>query len=197
MKLLKQATLFLAIGCFLCTSSVLAQSTQTIKGFVRDRDTKRPLTGAIIKIVNLEDKSLGTVSNDDGSFRLPSVPVGRIRIECAFLGYDSYVSEDLVLNSAKALDLEIELIQAVVLQNQVVISAIKHRSEPLNELSIVSARSFTPEETNRYAATANDVGRMAMGFPGVQVSNDDSNGDIIIRGNSGIASGIISIGESA
>lgn len=51
-------------------------------------------------------------------------------------------------------------------------------------MSVVSTRSFSAEETERYAASANDPGRMALTYPGVQQGGDDSENDIIIRGNS-------------
>ena len=50
-------------------------------------------------------------------------------------------------------------------------------------MSVVSARAFTVEETQKYAAAVNDPSRMAMAFPGV-VATDDGNNNIAIRGNS-------------
>jgi hypothetical protein len=49
-------------------------------------------------------------------------------------------------------------------------------------MSTVSARAFTVEETQKYAAAVNDPLRMATGFPGVMAA-EDGNNDIIIRGN--------------
>ena len=184
-----EANLFRSVlmTCLLVSSfSLSAQSaTQTIKGFVRDKDTKQPLIGAIVKIAGSGDKAVGTASLTDGSFRLEHAVVGRQQIECSFVGYEPFLSESVILNSAKELELNIELVQSLNLTQEIVIKAVKHGSEPLNVLSLVSARSFSVEETNRYAGTANDAGRMAMGFPGVQISNDDSNSDILIRGNAG------------
>src|SRR4029079_5150629 len=67
--------------------------------------------------------------------------------------------------------------------SEVVVKAPANPKLPVNKLSIVSARSFTPEETNRYATAVNDTSRMAMSFPGVQPVRD-ARSDIIIRGNS-------------
>ena len=184
----------LSLAFTICTTILFGQSaTQTIKGIVRDKDTKQPLIGAEVRISETNTSEtrnstseIGTVTDTSGHFRLEHIPVGRQQVLCNFIGYESYLSESIVLNSAKEVELDIQLIQAATLTDAVVIHAIKHGSEPLNELSVVSARSFSAEETNRYAGTANDAGRMAMGFPGVQISNDDSNSDILIRGNSGV-----------
>ena len=178
---------FLSFLFTLCTSFLFAQSgTQTIKGFVRDKDTRQPLIGATVRLADNTNTALGTVTDTTGHFRLENIPLGRQQITCSFVGYETYLSESIVLNAAKEVELDIQIIQAATLTDEVVVHAIKHGSEPLNELSVVSARSFSVEETNRYAGTANDAGRMAMGFPGVQISNDDSNSDILIRGNSGV-----------
>jgi len=50
-------------------------------------------------------------------------------------------------------------------------------------MAVVSARTFTIEETQRYAGALGDPARMAGNFAGVSGSNDSRN-DIIIRGNS-------------
>lgn len=50
-------------------------------------------------------------------------------------------------------------------------------------MATVSARSFTVEETSRYAGSLNDPSRMAANYAGVS-STSDARNDIIIRGNS-------------
>jgi hypothetical protein len=158
--------------------------TQYVRGHVIDKDTRDPLIGANITIVN-SSPELGAITDIDGKFEIPGILVGRIQIECTYIGYETYLSDPFILNSARAYELNIELIEAAVTTSELVVSAKKFGNEPLNELSILSARSFSVEETQRYAASANDPGRMVMGFPGVQPSRD-SRSDIIIRGNSGI-----------
>ncbi len=156
--------------------------TQIIKGNVSDKDTKSPLIGATISITDIQPP-IGTVTDINGDFVIKNVPYGRHQISCQYLGYESYLSDNTIVNSAKELVFNIELLEASFTKDEVVVTALKHGSEPLNELSIVSTRSFSVEETQRYAASANDPGRMAMGFPGVQPSRD-TRSDIIIRGNS-------------
>ena len=50
-------------------------------------------------------------------------------------------------------------------------------------MALISARSFTVEETEKYAGSRGDVSRMASNYAGVSFANDSRN-DIIIRGNS-------------
>lgn len=189
---MKNLPVFLLLALLFFNINLFSQNlTQTVRGSVIDKDSRQPLPGATIRIVDLsaENKLEGGAATDmDGLFSIQNVPVGRHKIECSFLGYEAFVTDNLVVNSAKEVVLNIELLEAVGAKNstgEVVISAKKQGNEPLNELAAVSTRSFSVDETQRYASSANDPGRMAMGFPGVQVSRD-TRSDIVVRGNSGI-----------
>jgi len=175
-------TLFFLIPLLAFAKITSAQSpTQTVKGQVLDKDTGQPLIGATVEITDI-DPTIGVTTDVDGNFELTEVPVGRRTVQVQYLGYEPYVSDGVIVNSAKELVLNIQLIESVVTTETVVVNAFKG-NEPLNELAIVSTRSFSVEETQRYAASANDPGRMAMGLPGVQPTRD-TRSDIVIRGNS-------------
>jgi hypothetical protein len=73
--------------------------------------------------------------------------------------------------------------EMVIQGEEVVVTADARKDQPLNEMSAVSARTFSVEETQRYAAAVNDPGRMVISYAGV-VSADDGNNEISIRGNS-------------
>jgi len=66
---------------------------------------------------------------------------------------------------------------------EVVVNAKGDKEKTINKMATVSARTFSIEETQRYAGSLNDVARMAQNFAGVQGA-DDSRNDIVIRGNS-------------
>ncbi len=68
---------------------------------------------------------------------------------------------------------------------EVEIVADYRKDRPLNPMAVVSARSFTLEETNKYAGSYGDPARMAANYAGV-VSARDNRNDIVIRGNSPI-----------
>lgn len=156
---------------------------QIVRGNIFDKDTQQPLIGATILVSSLETP-IGEVTDFDGNFKL-EVPVGRHRLEFQYLGYEPFVIEDAIVNSAKALVLNIGLVEGTVLTDEVVVSARKRGNDPLNALAVVSTRSFSVEETQRYAASANDPSRMALGFPGVQGSRD-ARSDIVVRGNAAL-----------
>jgi hypothetical protein len=162
----------------------LAQTTtQNLTGTVLDKDSRQPLVGATVSLREVSPP-VGGMTDEAGRFVLRS-PVGRVVVQCSYLGYETWVSDALIVNSARETNLQIELTEAAVKSTEVVITATRRGSDPINEASLLSTRSFSVDETQRYAASANDPGRMAMSFPGVQPSRD-SRSDIIVRGNSGI-----------
>lgn len=172
--------LFLGLPFFL----VAQTTTQIIKGKVTDKDTRQPLIGATVLVRSLESQP-GTVTDTDGNFELSAIPTGRHRLEFSYIGYEPFVIEDAIVNSAKELILEVALVEANITMGEVVVNARSFGNEALNELAMVSTRSFSAEETQRYPASANDPSRMAVSFPGVQPNRDDR-ADIIIRGNASL-----------
>ena len=173
-----------SLTLILFTQFLFSQTpTQTIKGTVVDKDTQEPLIGATVMVEGIDD--LGTTTEVDGSFRLENVPVGRRKILANYVGYLSYSNDNVLINSAKEMELNISLLQSSSELGEVTVVATQHGKQPNNEDLVVSAISFSVEDIKSNAASANDPGRMAMGFPGVQ-PNRDSRSDIVIRGNSGI-----------
>ncbi|MCB2197697.1 MAG: TonB-dependent receptor [Bacteroidetes bacterium] len=155
---------------------------QTIRGKVIDQDSKSPLIGANIIILN-SDPVKGTSSNVDGYFRIDNVHVGRIDLKVTCMGYEDKVIPNILVGSGKEIVLEIELAESLIQLEDVVITANGHKSEPLNEMAMVSAKAFSVEETKRYAGSFNDPARMVSGYAGV-TGDAMGNNDIVVRGNS-------------
>ena len=162
--------------------STYAQS-QNINGIVYDKSSQEPLIGAHVLLLGDEEK--GTISDQNGRFTLSDVPLGRVRIQCNYIGYESFVSASFVINSAKEPYLEIGLEESYFATQEVVIQAKSFERKAENEMVLLNGRSFSVEETERYAGSIADPSRMAVGFAGVQSSNDLDN-DIIVRGNSSV-----------
>jgi hypothetical protein len=164
------------------SASLLAQQVQTIRGHVTDKESKTSLPGATVILLNVEPIT-GVVTDNDGNFRLDKVTIGRQSVQVSYIGYKPAVFQSIIVNSVKEVVLEVELEEHVVMGNGVVITAQAHKDETRNQMAVVSARTFSVEETEKYAGSRGDVARMAMNFAGVSSANDQRN-DIIIRGNS-------------
>jgi len=156
--------------------------TQTIRGTVVDATSKSPIPGAHVVVLN-SNPLIGTVSGNDGEFTLKNVPVGKHDISVGFMGYKPVYLRNLSVKSGKELILNIEMEEMVVTTEEIVIKAYGRKDKALNEMANISARSFTVEETERYAGTWLDPARMAANYAGVMAVGDQRN-DIIIRGNS-------------
>lgn len=160
------------------------QYTQIIRGRVVDADSRFVLPNANILLLGSEPQK-GTTTDENGEFVMKDVPVGRQRLQVSYTGYQTVVLSDLYVSSGKEMVLEIDLKELVETMKEVEIKADYRKDKPINPMAMVSARSFTLEETNRYAGSYGDPGRMAANYAGVASSRDNRN-DIIIRGNSPI-----------
>ena len=157
-----------------------AQRTQTVRGKILDMQTGLPVSGAAVSV---QDPEKLAVSNSDGSFTLENVPLGRRSFIVQHIGYEQLELSNISVDAGKETRLEVLLEPAVFSMNEVVIKSTKPKNRPTNEMATVSARSFTVEETERYAGSLGDPSRMVANYAGV-VSSGDQRNDIIIRGNS-------------
>ena len=175
---------FIYLGIFILylfiSENVCAQQGQTIRGSVLEKDTKQPISGVLVKILNNE---LQTRSDAQGNFRIERVTTGRYDIEFSHLNYKLVVLNNIIISSAKECILSVDMDDAPTQLNEVKVKAKPKQGQPNNEMSTVSTRLFTVDETDRYAGSRGDPARMASNFAGVQGA-DDSRNDIVVRGNS-------------
>jgi hypothetical protein len=154
--------------------------TQRVKGIVIDSDSKKPLEGAEVKIV---ETTLVTTSATDGSFAFDEVGVGTIAINVSLNGYEVRGIPEITVSSGKEVFLTIALSERLNTLQEVVVGAKRSKTRPQNEYATVSARSINISESKKYPASVNDPGRMVQNFAGVSAANDGSN-QIVVRGNS-------------
>ncbi|MDP4281734.1 MAG: carboxypeptidase-like regulatory domain-containing protein [Bacteroidota bacterium] len=153
----------------------------SIKGCVLDQQTQSPLSGATI-ILEGSNPLIGTVSDENGRFRLPGIPIGKKRIKVTYVGYLPFLSDDIILSSGKEATVTVYLKESAISAKEVEIRGDYHKYESLNKMATVSVRSFSVDETFRFAGSYNDPARMAQNFAGV-TSGIDNRNDIIVRGN--------------
>lgn len=160
----------------------LAQPSQTVRGKVFDSETNYPLVGAKVIIWTSDSvPNLRAITNPDGAFTIPKVPVGKHQLEVSLMTYEPK-TVTIEVNSGRETVVSIPLSEAYLEQEEVIVTARK-QGEVINELAVISAQQFSVEETNRYPGSRMDPARMASNFAGVQGA-DDSRNDIVVRGNS-------------
>ncbi|MDI1322208.1 MAG: TonB-dependent receptor [Algoriphagus sp.] len=155
--------------------------TQTVRGKVVDQVTKAPMPGATVMILNT-DPLMGATTDLDGDFKILQVPVGTHTLRVSFVGYKDLILPNVLVNSGKEVVLSISVEEDFGQMQEVVVVA-NEKDRTVNDMVTVSGRTFSVEETRKFAAAVNDPGRMAASFSGV-VSTDDGNNNISIRGNS-------------
>ncbi|NOY60553.1 MAG: TonB-dependent receptor [Calditrichaeota bacterium] len=160
-------------------STNASRLTQVIKGRVLDQQTKVGLIGANVMICGT---AMGAATDMDGYFRIPKVPVGRYDIKVMYIGYKSRIIPEILVGSAKEIVQIIELEENIIQGETIVVTPIIEKNKPINSMTTVSARSFSVEETRRYAGGFDDPARLASSFAGVTYGNAQDNA-IIIRGN--------------
>lgn len=161
--------------------SFTQEITQNIRGKVVDIDTKTPLIGAKVKILNITDKLYAAACNHNGDYVIYNAPIGKHELEFSFMSYGSKVIT-VIVNSGKEPIINIEMEETGIVGKEIIVS-VRRKGEVINEMATVSAQSFSIAETNRYAGSRGDPARMMSNFAGAQ-GTDDSRNDLVIRGNS-------------
>lgn len=156
--------------------------TQTARGIVTDIDTQMPIIGAEI-ILQGSDPLVGTVTDEYGKFQLKEIPVGRVTFQLSYLGYETTLIPNIVVNAGKETILNLTMQEAATELQEVVIKAYQGNGKPTNAMALVGARSISMEEMNRLATGFNDPALITSNFAGVTNSGTGGN-DIIVRGNS-------------
>jgi hypothetical protein len=167
---------------FFCSSVHSQKPTQVLKGIVTDKETRIPLAGANIIILNSVPLN-GTATDAAGKFRLIS-ETGRVSVKVSFLGYEDVILPDLLIVSSKEVDLNVEMREKVIRTMEVIVSAGKERQAGLNQMASISTQTIRTADALRYAGGFYDPSRIVNAFAGVVTANSDESNDIIIRGNS-------------
>ncbi|MEN8203516.1 MAG: TonB-dependent receptor [Bacteroidota bacterium] len=181
-----QSTFLRLLAMLMLSTQICLQAqeiSQTVRGSVLDLETNYPLLAATLALYRDSVLEKATISDPDGNFRLESIPVGRYTLICSYVGYSQTVIPDVLVNSVKEVVIPVRMEESPLELEEIRISASEHKGTALNKLAYVSARTFSVEESERYAGSRADPARMAANYAGVQ-GNDDSNNDLVIRGNS-------------
>lgn len=173
--LLRSTCLFFFLALFI--TDVSAQQKQTVRGVVTDILLKSPVAGATVALGGRQ-----AITDENGEFKFSDVAVGNYSIRFSSVGYQEVIIENIIVNAGKESVLNIELDKLIRQEEAVIVKAKSKKNNPLNEMSVVSSRAFTVEETQKYAAAVNDPLRMATSFAGIMTAEDGGN-NIVIRGN--------------
>ena len=148
----------------------------TISGTVRDNSTGEPLSYTNIVIL---ESDLGTASDVNGYYIIPSVKNGTFIIKFMMMGYTS-IEKKLIINDSN-IRADINLNPEILDVNEVTVSAERMRFEKKVDVSRVNLSNMEIRRTPAFVEA--DVFRTIQLLPSVTASND-FNAALIVRGGS-------------
>src|SRR5262245_24855919 len=115
----------LALLTLLCVQAQAgAQTTGSVVGRVLDAQSKAPLAGVTLQLLQLPHSS---ISAADGRFVIGAVPPGERSLRAELIGYQPVVVERVPVRAARSVEVTIELTPSAVSVPGVVVQAQRAR----------------------------------------------------------------------
>ena len=146
-----------------------------IEGKVVDGNNNEPLPFTNIIIWGTD---IGSSSDLDGNFLFTGITPGYVRLAATSIGFENYISEDILVTNAKTVYIEIRMVETAVQLEEVVVKASPFRRM---EESPVSMRSLDISEIEKNPGGNRDISKVIQSLPGV-VSSASFRNDVIVRG---------------
>ena len=153
------------------------QPAGTLEGKVVDAATKLPLVGVNVILLTT---TTGAISDPDGEFTIPNVPVGSYAVQFRIIGYAPVTKTDVIVRPQRITVVSAELSENVIESEQVTVTAGYFHQSDVQSLNSVG---FSREEIRRAPGSGGDVSRIIMSLPSLAKVNDQSN-SLIVRGGS-------------
>lgn len=155
-------------------------AAQSITGRVVDAVTQATLPGASVAVLGADDAVIGgAAATVDGTFSVAGLAPGTYRVRASFVGYDTKVLADVVVQGSRPTFVLFELREAAsALGDDVVVTAGFFEDEPDAPVSVAV---LGPEEIRRTPGGQNDISRSLLALPGVSSGVDNRN-DLLVRG---------------
>src|SRR5690606_22619467 len=112
--------------CFMLLSILLEGQSliQTVRGRVTDHDSRVPLPGVNVVVVD-SNMFLGGSTNEQGEFFIENVPVGRVSLKISYIGYEERLLSNLLITSGKEKVLVVDLQESMFGLIEVIVCAIQ------------------------------------------------------------------------
>ena len=150
----------LILGCFLSVFAAMAQ--QMVSGIVTDAATGEPLIGA--SIVVKSEKNIGTVTNEDGKYKLRLPESKAYTLVVTYIGY---VSQQYDLEAGKGKEINFKLEEDAIGMETVVVTGTR-TPKLLKDVPIVT-RVITSDDIRKVDAT-NIQDLLQIELPGIEFS---------------------------
>ena len=150
-------------------------SQGTINGKIIDSKTREALPFVSVLIIGTEK---GSTTNDKGEFVLENAPLGYVKIQASFIGYQTMISESYLVTNDKSPYIIITLAEIASKLDEVVIQSRLFKKSVTSPLS---KQTLSIVEIEKNPGGNRDILKVIQSLPGV-ASNPGFRNDIIIRG---------------
>lgn len=178
------ALLALALGLALVPAAQAQTSGANLIGHVTDKNGG-PLPGVTVTVTQKETGlTRNTVTESDGSYRLPSVPVGTYTIEAELNGFATVTVENVRLNVATQREINVEMSAATV-EETITVTA----EAPLVETTPAIGTVVSEEQLQNLPLNGRQFANLAILAPGTSLAyNSDPTkpGQLTVALNGGI-----------
>jgi len=153
--------------------------TATISGYVVDKNTQKPLSGATVQLSNGKGKPTDSI----GFFRIITSP-GTYNLTVTLLNYTEKTISNIVLTSGNESTINIEMEPSAKKLDEIVIVNRRSSARAASLESPLSIQKMTTEEIKRNPGGNFDISKVIQSLPGVGggVGGGGYRNDIIIRG---------------
>ena len=182
MKFVYKTSIYLIIGIYFLllnglSTSIRAQSSGTLMGYVTDARSGEPLVGAN---VGLQGTTTGASTDSDGFYEIENIEPGTYIVVATYIGYEGQRQNNINVRSAGNRNINFELSPTSEQLEQVVVSVSEPFIAPPE--NPVSFRRLSPEAISTYPAGNSDIAKVVQSLPGVSGSVTGFRNDVIIRG---------------
>ena len=171
---MRKFTFFLFIITFLLPTFAFSQNA-SIKGTVINATTNEPIEFAGIQI---QGTTLGTISEEDGSFELTNVKPGFVRLVVSFIGFETTVSSEIQVMGNQTSFIDVRMPESTVKLEAVTVRPnynVKRIESPISVISV------GVRDIEKGAGVNRDVSKVLQTLPGVGATDPNRN-DLIVRG---------------
>ncbi len=160
-----------------CSLSLSALAQFTIRGTVRDAQTKELLVGATIQ---LENQKRYAVTDEQGRFELKGIPAGQHDLLVKFLGYQEVHQ---VLNVTDNVQIELALEESAQLTDEVIVYATRANDKTPTTFTNVNSQALQKQNFGQdlplllnwtpSLVTTSDAGT-GIGYTGLRIRGSDA-----------------------
>jgi hypothetical protein len=176
----------LLISLFFClASSGLWAQTGTLRGHIYDETTGQAISFASVSLAGTQ---IRTVTDIDGFFNFPDIPVSTYYLEATFIGYDT-LRETITVTAGQVKYSKLYMTEGSIELETINVSAsLEQRRNEVN----FSRITLTPKQIKALPATGGeaDIAQYLQVLPGV-ISTGDQGGQIYIRGGSPVQNKVL------